>query len=286
MGTIQVYTSFEDAVDTEYDGSLDGDDSGPLEDIEDRTTLRAKIPPPPAGWMAARGLLVPKESMVVPYVEGLNEGDSSDAVYAMKRAWARREGGGRLTVLERKSPAVKRKWQPSFSKEFGARSYTRARHQRLGPWYDAKALRLLRSATAVSARDRQISVQLAWLNAVYNRRWAIPYSQARPSQLVSPARLTRCDCSGGVAGSAAWANILPKVDWRYTNTWTQQHFGWAVDGVNEALPGDIILYGSPSHVAVYLGKGIVWSFGSYPVKILPYNYRHDRRIYRRLVAKR
>lgn len=283
---VTVLTSFEDDVDTGYDGSLDGDDSG---SVLERTTLLGRVPPPPRFLMSASGLLVPrtaatgKRTIVVPFPEGVNEGDTSDAVYAVKRAWARRKGKGRLRKLENSALPVRRKWQKTFSQEFGAKAYTKARHQKLAPWFDQKALSLLHVDRATVARDKQIAVELAWHNALYNRRFAVPYSQVRPSQLVEAARVTRADCSGSVAGGAAWAHILPHVDWRYTNTWVQVTFGKSVRSINEAIPGDIILYGSPSHVALYLGNGIVWSFGSYPIKILPHNYRHDRHSIRRLV---
>lgn len=283
--SVIVLTSFEDDVDPDYDGSLDGDDGGSPEDIEDRTSLVAKIPPPPGFVMSARGLLTPRpnQTIVVPYPERVNEGDHSDAVYAIKRAWARQKGKGRLTMLESKKLSVRREWQKTFSHEFGAKSYTRARHEKLAPWFDAKAISLLRESTATTARNKIISVELGWHNALYNRRFAVPYSQLRPSQLVSPDRVTRADCSGSVAGGAAWAKILRNVDWRYTNTWVQVTFGKEVRSINEAVPGDVVFYGSPSHVALYLGNGIVWSFGSYPMKILPYDYRHDRHSIRRFV---
>lgn len=277
---VTVFTSYEDVVDTDYDGSLDGDDTG---SVDDRTSLVAKLPPPPGFIMGARGLLTPRGAIVVPFPVGVNEGDTSDAVYAVKRAWARKKGKGRLRMLESKKLSVRRHWQATFSKEFGAKSYTKQRHQQLAPWFDAKAISLLHESAAKVARDRIIANELGWHNALFNRRFAVPYSQTRPSQLVAAERVTRADCSGSVAGGAAWAKILPGVDWRYTNTWSQQAFGKEVRSISEAIPGDIILYGSPSHVALYLGNGIVWSFGSYPIKILPHDYRHDRHSIRRFV---
>jgi hypothetical protein len=112
---------------------------------------------------------------------------------------------------------------------------------------------------------------------------SVLYSQIRPSQLGPALLITRADCSGSVAGGCAWAKILPKVDWRYTNTWAQITFGQPVPDFSHAKPGDVFLYGSPSHEALYLGNGLVWSFGSYPIMILPHDYRHDRCAIRRFV---
>lgn len=280
--SVTVYDSFDEAVEYDYDPALDGDEEN-LKDPLDQRTLMGLVPPPPQLFMEARGLTKPAQTIVVPFPAGVNEKDHSDAVYAIKRAWARKKGKGRLRMLETKSEAVKRTWQPSFSKEFGASSYTKARHAKLAPWFDDYCLKLLRTNKAVSAHDRVIAAQLAWHNAMYNRRWAVQYSQVRPSQLVSALRVTRADCSGSIAAGCWWAGIMPQVDWRYTNTWAQITFGRSVGSVNEAVPGDVFLYGSPSHEALYLGNGLVWSFGSYPAKILPHNYRHDRCAIRRFV---
>ena len=135
----------------------------------------------------------------------------------------------------------------------------------------------------VSARDKQIALQLRWHTALYNRRMSVLYSQLRPSQLGPAQWITRADCSGSVAGGCKWAAVLPTVDWRYTNTWSQIGFGHHVDSIANALPGDVILYGSPSHEALYLGHELVWSLGSYPIKILNYRYRHDLNTIRRFV---
>lgn len=275
--SVIVHESFEDVVELDYDGSLDGDDSG---DPNERRTMR--------GLMSSRGTLVQTKlvakqgTIVVPYPTGVNEGDEhSDAVYAVKRAYARRKGRRRLKQLMDAPLEQRRRWGPAFSKEFGAKSYTKTRHQQLAPWFDDYALALLRSASKATARDIVIAKQLGWHNALYNRRFAVPYSQARPSQLVEATRVTRADCSGSIAGGCWWAGILKVVDWRYTNTWSQITFGHAVASVKDAIPGDVFLYGSPSHEALYLGNGLVWSFGSYPAKILPHDYRHDRCAIRR-----
>lgn len=276
--TVAVYDSFTDVCE-QHDPALDGwDGINP----KDRRTLVGLAPAPPRFLMSTLGLLAPARSIVVPYM-AVGQGDESPYVYAVKRAWARSRGRGRLTQLMAKPLDVRRRWGPQFSEEFGASDYTKLRHQKLAPFFDALALDLVRQATAVSKRDLKIAKQIGWLNALYNRRTHVAYSQVRPSQLGSADRITRADCSGSIAGACDWAGILPEVDWRYTNTWIQITFGRPVATVRDALPGDVFLYGSPSHEALYLGDGMVWSFGSYPIKILRHDYRHDRRAIRRFL---
>jgi hypothetical protein len=220
---------------------------------------------------------------VVPYVQVGEGAHDSDAVYGIKRAYARSVSGWRLRELMAKPLKVRRSWGPGFSDEFGQKNYSRTRHQLLGPYFDAFAISLMHTAPVMSARDKQIALQIGWHNALYNRRMQVAYSQARPSQLGDARWITRADCSGSVAGGCHWAKILPRVDWRYTNTWVQIHLGSHVNGVAAAKVGDVFLYGSPSHEALYVGDGLVWSFGSYPIKILRWNYRSDLREIRRFV---
>lgn len=132
----------------------------------------------------------------------------------------------------------------------------------------------------------------------YRFRKDIAYSQARPTQIRLPRETTRLDCSGLVACCMDFAGVLPRVDWRYTNTWIQIRFGRAVE-LAYAKPGDVVFYGpssgNPTHEALYLGtrKQLValeveppaamddngrWvlSHGHYPMGIYPVDYRSDR----------
>jgi len=131
----------------------------------------------------------------------------------------------------------------------------------------------------------------------YHFRQDIAYSQARPTQIRLPRETTRLDCSGLVACCMDFARVLPRVDWRYTNTWVQIKFGKPVD-LDVAKPGDVVFYGTgisnPTHEALYLGttaqvKGLgltppprmlagkwVLSHGHYPMNIYPIDYRSDR----------
>lgn len=135
----------------------------------------------------------------------------------------------------------------------------------------------------------------------YHFRRDIAYSQARPTQLRLPRETTRLDCSGLVAACMDFAGVLPKVDWRYTNTWVQIRFGRATT-LAKAKPGDVVFYGpsrtNPTHEALFLGtlaqlrklvdvpaevarrmqgKGAcVLSHGHYPMDVYPVDYRGDR----------
>lgn len=274
-----VFDSFTYVVDETYDPALDGDDAEP---VESRTTLLSRMGPSVAPLRAMMSR-APSASLVVPYVQVGEGTHDSDAVYGVKRAYARSVGGYRLRQLMAKPLEVRRSWGPRFSDEFGQKQYTKIRHELLAPYFDAFAIALMHGEPVQSARDKQIALQIGWFTALYNRRMAVSYSQVRPSQLGDARWITRADCSGMVAGTCAWAKVLPKVDWRYTNTWIQITFGTHVADLAHARKGDVFLYGSPSHEALYLGDGLVGSFGSYPMKILPHDYRHDRKEIRRFV---
>ena len=280
-----VLSSFEHAVDESYDGSRDHVDPD-LDPYEQSTFVsRALYAVAPVRSLAS---VVTTNPIVVPFYPGVGQGDVSDKVYAVKRAYARSVSGFRLRALMNKPLEVRRTWGPQFSDEFGWEQYTQTRHQTLAKYFDSFALELWNRKPAMSPRDLKINRQISWHTALYNRRFQVPYSQLRPSQLYRPSLITRADCSGSVAGGCDWADILPAVDWRWTNTRTQVYFGARVAGISSAKRGDVIFYGSdgnnlPTHVALYLGDGIVWSFGSYPIKILRHDYRHDRHSIRRFV---
>lgn len=132
-------------------------------------------------------------------------------------------------------------------------------------------------------------------------RSRIRYSQARPTQILLPRETTRLDCSGLVACCMDFAGVKPNVDWRYTNTWVQIHWGVSRT-LATAKPGDVVFYGpartDPSHEALYLGTltqlrkliGVptevasemagggryVLSMGHYPMGIYVVDYRGDR----------
>ena len=141
---------------------------------------------------------------------------------------------------------------------------------------------------ASTAQHLQRVKMLNGIYAVYERRAAVAYSQARPSQLLNhllPVRLaakriTRADCSGLSALGCDWAGIRKGVDWRYTNTWVQLALFPHETPLDRAEPGDLVFYGpsprDPHHVAIYKGGGMVYTNGHHPMSIERVDYRPDR----------
>jgi hypothetical protein len=267
-------------------------DEPPLEDGDDSIPVKERPEAPEVRFLTAIG----SGSLVVPF-RYCEPGSEGDKVYALKRAHARFRGGGRLAMLMAKPKSVRRTWSQytgpgSFTRDFRETRrrlglpltptvYDEAAWRKLAPWFDSLAISLI-----TPKLNTMIQRQLAWHTALYNRRGAIAYSQYRPSQLGRPESITRADCSGSIAGGCHWAGILPKVDWRWTNTDVQILFGQHIPDLASAKLGDVIFYGrggNPSHEALYLGGGRVWSFGSYPIKLLDASYRHDRIAIRRFV---
>jgi cell wall-associated NlpC family hydrolase len=147
--------------------------------------------------------------------------------------------------------------------------------------------------TVSLAQHRQRVKMLNAIYAVYERRAAVAYSQARPSQLlnhllpvrVAAKRITRADCSGLAAIGCDWANIQPgqagrRVDWRYVNTWVLLALFPHETPLARAEPGDLVFYGpsrnDPHHVATYKGGGMVYTNGHHPMSIEKIDYRGDR----------
>lgn len=240
--------------------------------------------------------IVAQPTLIVPF-RPAEPGDEGDHVYALKRMHARFRGGGRLAMLMSKPKNVRRTWSlytgpGSFYRDFRETRrklglsptpvvYDASAWRKLAPYADDFTLSLL-----VPKVEAKIDQQMAWLMALYNRRNHVAYSQARPSQLGRADNVTRGDCSGSIAGCCDWARVLPQVDWRWTNTDTQILFGTEVPTLGQAKRGDIVFYGqgsNPAHEAFYLGGGRVWSFGSFPIKLLAVDYRSDRIEIRRFV---
>lgn len=121
----------------------------------------------------------------------------------------------------------------------------------------------------------------------YSHRFQIAYSQARPFQRGRPPWVpSRWDCSAYVtccyeAGNAPDPNGRGYDGHGYTGTLIEHGSPIARENLQ---PGDLVFYGhstsrpgfpfgSPTHVAVYAGNGLVYSNGSHPMGLYPVGYR-------------
>jgi hypothetical protein len=133
---------------------------------------------------------------------------------------------------------------------------------------------------------REMIVDAAWF--WYEHRYDIHYDQTRPFQKRKPPAVpTEWDCSAFAintyyGGGAKDPSGRSYSGYGYTgDLWTN---GKTISYSNIEI-ADLILYGfttnsrpgfpygSPTHVAVYVGRGMVLSLGSYPMRYLEYNYR-------------
>lgn len=230
--------------------------------------------------------------IVAPYI-ACEAGDKGRPQRIVGRALAR-AGHGKL----RHATRIRRKWDASLTQRLnewratvGIKNrdpkYTREDHRKLARWWDSFNHRL--AADELASRRKETREQrirrrvLAELEYLYNRRGAIAYNQARPYDRRRPPR--RLDCSASKQWADEYAGAPTSGSpWGYGNTYTQLTHYRRIHKVivsgrgsyDRAQPGDPVYYGAPSHVTVYLGNGRVFSFGSYPMKILPVDYRSDR----------
>lgn len=255
----------------------------------------------------ARGLYAVKApvpssyGIVVPFPGVYHEGDRSPVVYGLKRIVHRMTGT--LPVLWGAPDTQKRFWGEYFTEKL-ERAQRRAgldvtgmwdvaTHDRFAPWADQYAISLIQPQPITPEEKQRVAV-LSFLMAFYNRRWAIDYNQIRPTQLKKVRSITRADCSGSVAEGMWTADVMPKVDWRWTNTDLQIRLGSGVFKLDQVRIGDVAFYGdhsdmNPSHESCIVDTGTkghdvrVFSFGHYPAKILPIDYRTDRIAIRRFI---
>ena len=229
------------------------------------------------------------EVMVVPFRGPLKFGMRGRHVLALKRALSR---AGYL------------RWMP-FTTYFGVRTrdalrkfqtknglaatgvYDYRTHQKLARFYDAYAIRHLLVDPADAKDEAQRKAFLAEIMYLYNRRYSIRYSQARPFDARRPPWALDCSATGEWCGHYSGLGSLsgyPSVG--YGNTDTQlsrfRSKGWMRASINSCRVGDPVYYGrgmDPSHVSFFIGRkdGLnrTASFGSYPMRILPHNYRSD-----------
>lgn len=230
---------------------------------------------------------------VVPFIDAA-EGAGRVEARIIGRALAR-AGYGKLQWATR----GRKTWDPRLSVLLGqfehahglkanatpTRRYSKATHAKLARWYDKWNTQQAAGLTAVSEEDKLRARVLGELMYFYNHRIGTPYKQWRPYSRKKPAAYS--DCSG----AKAWADEqagAPQcgMAWGYGNTWTQLGYykrlgrvlvtghGWS----DRIKVGDPVYYGSPSHVGVIVSvsERRIFSFGSYPAKILAVDYRGDR----------
>ncbi|HMD79799.1 MAG TPA: hypothetical protein VKE92_00740 [Anaerolineales bacterium] len=158
--------------------------------------------------------------------------------------------------------------------------------------FDLKAIALLNeyySDTHTSPDDRIRQAMVAAGFYWYSKKYEIAYSQFRPFWLGKPPMMpSKTDCSGfytlcSYAGGAPDPNGRGYDHLGYTGT--LQSRGHRVGSLADLKIGDAIFYGyttsssgafpygSPTHVAMYVGKGMVLSMGHYPMAYIDYNYR-------------
>ena len=233
--------------------------------------------------------------IVVPFITAA-EGDGREEAVIIGRALAR-AGFGNLRWATR----GRKQWDPRLSELLGqfehkmglkgkptpTRFYSRGAHAKLARFYDKNNLARANALTAVTEEEKLRARVVGELMYYYNHRAGTPYEQWRPYSRKKPASYG--DCSG----SKAWADEragAPRtgMPWGYGNTYTQIDYyrrngrilctgrTWS----KKVKVGDPVYYGKPSHVAVIISiKGTtvkIFSFGSYPAKILDLDYRRDR----------
>ena len=158
--------------------------------------------------------------------------------------------------------------------------------------FDVRAIYMLNDyydTTHVSVEQRRRDAMVAAGFYWYQNKAHISYSQFRPFWLGKPPEVpSRLDCSAfytvcSYAGGAPDPNGRGYDHQGYTGTLMSR--GTRVGSHNLLKPGDAIFYGfttsssgafpygSPTHVAMYVGDGMILTMGHYPMSYTEYNYR-------------
>lgn len=235
---------------------------------------------------------------VVPYHRTIKRGSVGKDVIAVKRSLAR---------------AGYMDWKPSsFTRLFGPFTvkavkkfqqahaipasgvYNRATHIKLSPYFDAYSAALMGQAPKPDLSGKRTRI-IAAATLLHNRRAIVHYTQSpRRMQIVrekmNMKRLALAphiyeDCSSSFTGCYYVAGAPDPNGFGYNGfgyTGTLAKHGTPV-GLSKAKPGDSVLYGEGwpfQHVAMYLGKNLVWSHGSEggPYAPVPIDYRGDRAV--------
>lgn len=227
-------------------------------------------------------------TLVVPYRGPLKVGMKNLAVRAMKRALSR-AGYIKWHRFDNVFYKGTRAFLVEFQKDVLVEVtgiYDLPTHRKLARFYDAYSIQYL-LGEPISADDKIRNGFLAQLMYLYNRRYSLIYTQARPFDLRRPPRGLDCSASGEWA--AKWTPLPSPSGYStfgYGNTDTQfarfRAKGWIRSSIREAKIADPKYYGvgsDPSHVAYFVGRkdgtSRVWSFGHFPIGIYDHDYRHD-----------
>lgn len=275
-----VYDTLLDVPLEEQDPADDGDDQV----VPMNGPFAAPVQRPP--------LLNPVQAMnlpiAVPFFPLWRGGASGKPVRALNRALSR---------------AGFRKWEPVFSlfytrwveaavKRFQndrglpvTGRYDRPTHDKLARYYDQYGIKFLLQASLPKKTKDELerAAFIAELTYLYNRRARLAYTQARPFDCEKPPRGLDCSASGEWAGEYSPIGSLsgfPGCGYGNTDSSISRYrsLGRMRFGMTGLKPGDPVYYGSggdPGHMGYWLGKNRIWSFGSYPAKILDYRYRSD-----------
>lgn len=236
-------------------------------------------------------------AIVIPFIDAA-EGDGREEAVVIGRALAR-AGFGNLRWATRgrkrwddRLSVLLGQWEHSVGlkdKPTPTRRYTRAAHAKLARFYDKYNIQQAVALTATTEEEKLRARVVGELMYYYNHRYGTPYKQWRPYSRKRPASYG--DCSG----AKSWADEqagAPRtgMPWGYGNTYTQIDY-YRRNGRIIATGrrwsklikvGDPVYYGTPGHVGVIISvdhsrqRAKIFSFGSYPAKILDLDYRGDR----------
>lgn len=274
----EVFDSLLEVPIDEHDWTEDGDDS--VLPVGEEGYV------PPVRLMATLTSVPATRSLAVPFIKELKPGMNDLAVKAMARALS--HAGylpwkpfvlGTYFGWRKKKALIKFKTDHGLS---GSAIYGKATHHLLAPYYDQYAIHYLLKGSLDDAAREKFVAQLYYL---YNMRYNMPYTQRRPYDRRKPPTLGEdCSSAGEWAAEMAGMPSLSGLARGWGNTYSQlNHFkalGRVRSSILDAKLGDPRYYGSPSHVAYWLGvdgSGTmrVISNGSHPMKILAYDYRSD-----------
>jgi cell wall-associated NlpC family hydrolase len=227
---------------------------------------------------------------VIPLRRGIKQGMHGKDAIAVKRALSKAgfvRWGGFTPIFGPFAARALKKFQRKHGLLVSG-AYTRQTHVKLAPYFDAYGAFLMGQIPRPRVGDTRDKI-IAGAMLLYNNRVRVHYTmsgkrmQGVRERLRPPKYPEWEDCSSSYTW-CFWQAGAPDPNGRgydgfgYTGTLAQNGRRITLD---QAQPGDAVLYGSGppyQHVAMYLGKGKVWSHGSENGPyILPIDYRGDRR---------